>query len=665
MINLKNASLVRIWLIAFFSISSIACAKSSSSLVLRLPSDSLQQTVYAGLSPILPDSAQLPLQALNQNALTGAISNPEQDAQLLYSFEKNPDFYAFTSSGRYALELEFEPLPGVTSGAGSSAAMSDQVSGTRAAHSAAAFAGAQKNTAAPYAAFAAGFLYEENFTASGAVKTNTAPVYPLKGRIPVQQRFTVSLGFTGTKGQSAQVYGFMVYAGTPLQLIRVEVVSVQYGWMKTGTSWWYGVSADGGTLSPVITGGEAASSASVYTELLRPSYLARLAPLYSTRAKNAAIYSERDQLVLHFDPNQALNRTVNQLSPASQTQAPVRQPQLLFQCGSQQVSAYMAPHHTQLTLDGSLFSDTSFSVEQLDTEPGLIGVTARCIPLQLLSPIPADAGLISDWPQEKWRQPSYELFSWESFPSVLIFDFADYDVQDAFLKRLAFFAEKKGFTGRLVSDAEIHDLHGFNAHDYRAETLAAFFQKVAQEDFPLNASEQHLQTILLHNGIICRTEQGIEAGEGAIVSISRQSPSYLRYRLLTHECLHGIYFTQESFRSMVADVFERTDPRSRLFLRRYFEVDPSLSYNTADSYLLQNEFMAYLLQQGTSYLQEYYLTRLIYHRAIRKAEPELCAYIKTTKAAAFQQAAEQMSFFLSAYWGIKGGRIHLAELKRF
>ena len=48
-------------------------------------------------------------------------------------------------------------------------------------------------------------------------------------------------------------------------------------------------------------------------------------------------------------------------------------------------------------------------------------------------------------------------------------------MQDDLLKRMAFFTEKEGFRGRLAADEEIKDLHGFNAHDYRAETLAAFF----------------------------------------------------------------------------------------------------------------------------------------------------------------------------------------------
>ena len=266
------------------------------------------------------------------------------------------------------------------------------------------------------------------------------------------------------------------------------------------------------------------------------------------------------------------------------------------------------------------------------------------------------------WPQEQWRHPSYELFAWEQFPSVLIFDFADYAVQDAYLKRLSFFAEKKGFTGKVLFDEALVSLHGFNAHDYRAETLAAFFRKAEAEHFPLNKSELYLRSILFRNGIIIRTEQGIEAGHGAIVSISRESSANLRYRFITHECLHGIYFTEESFRNTVERAFQQTDPRAVLFLRRYFEVYPTLQYEIDDDYLLQNEFMAYLLQQDRGFLQEYY-SRVSWFRTMTEAEPALCRYIRRTNAKAFMQAAAQMSSFLYTAWGLKAGRICLSMIE--
>ena len=376
----------------------------------------------------------------------------------------------------------------------------------------------------------------------------------------------------------------------------------------------------------------------------------------STAADTAVAHGIRARIVIHFDPSADIDLSAQK-----------RQPRLSFTCGDQQLSVYRAPNVSHLTMDSCLFSGNTTSdtipIAQQDAASGWGGVTAEYYPLSSLKPITADPGLIVTWPQEKWRQQPYELFSWEQFPSVLIFDFADHEVQDAYFKRLAFFAEKKGYTGTLISDSVMSRFHGFNAHDYRAETLASFFQKAEQEHFPLNKSELHLRTILFHNGIITRTEAGIEAGHGAIVSISRQLTQALRYRLLTHECLHGIYFTEESFREAVAEAFQQTDPRARLFLQRYFELYPSLQYNTDDAYLFQNEFMAYLLQQNSGQLRPYYVDRISWFRIMNTTEPELCAYIRQTKAEAFIQAAAQMSSFLYTQWGLKDGRITLAALR--
>ncbi|MDR2370060.1 MAG: hypothetical protein LBD71_01155, partial [Treponema sp.] len=82
-------------------------------------------------------------------------------------------------------------------------------------------------------------------------------------------------------------------------------------------------------------------------------------------------------------------------------------------------------------------------------------------------PVSADPAVILAYPQEAWRDARYEIFRWEAFPSILVFDTADYGVQDRLLKRLAFFVEKAGFRGRLAPDSEIAGLHGWNAHDYR------------------------------------------------------------------------------------------------------------------------------------------------------------------------------------------------------
>ena len=49
---------------------------------------------------------------------------------------------------------------------------------------------------------------------------------------------------------------------------------------------------------------------------------------------------------------------------------------------------------------------------------------------------------------------------------MLIFDTASYAVQARFFRRLAFYVEKQGYRGRLLTDAELGSRRGYNAHDY-------------------------------------------------------------------------------------------------------------------------------------------------------------------------------------------------------
>ena len=635
----------------FTSLMCTACSDTVSSVSLTLPAD-MQEPLYAVSSVVSERPIRsIPLKALNKNAQAGIISNPKKSDVMYFAFEQSPEMLGLTGSGLYALELEFEPLAPAAKSSGTVSIITSPT---------------QTNSTE----FAVGLLYASNFSASGKLKGAVLPQHPVTAQVLPHATFTVSIGFAGAAVPQTDTRGFMVSSQAPLKLNRAAIVPVQYGWLKKGSAGlWYGAAADGGSIPPELC---TDTGIPVRTELPKPSAV--------IRTKNTEPEG-RDNIIIHFGEALPIALTEEQ-----------QQPRLSFQCGGKRLSVYRAPNVYRLTLDGCLFPDAVFSIEQTnehpyaeklsdadilpdtsgqadtagadntaDTAMMVCGITAEYDTPPLLSPITADPGIILQWSQAQWRQPSYELFAWEQFPSVLIFDFSDHAVQDAYLNRLSFFAEKKGFTGKLLFDKDIASLHGFNAHDYRAETLAAFFQKAEEEAFPLNTSELHLRKILFHNGIIVRTETGIETGNGAIVSISRQSPAYLRYRFITHECLHGIYFTEESFRNTVTKVFRQTDSRAVLFLRRYFEVYPALQYNTDDDYLLQNEFMAYLLQQGSDSLQQYY-NRISWFRAINQAEPALCRYIRNTNAKAFVHAAAQMSSFLYAAWGLKGGRIHLAEI---
>jgi hypothetical protein len=220
-------------------------------------------------------------------------------------------------------------------------------------------------------------------------------------------------------------------------------------------------------------------------------------------------------------------------------------------------------------------------------------------PLTVVSgaPIPAELGAVACYDMSRWRRADYEVFRWTSLPSILVFDTASYAVQDRLLKRLAFFVEKKGYIGTIPDFAEISSLHGYNAHDYRAEDLARFFATARERGSALLPEERELEGILVGAGVLRKDGDAIRAGAGGLISISRESTDDLRRRFLVHEGLHGVYFSSGTFRNGAAAVWDRSSEELREFFRLYLS-RPSWSYDLGNRYLLVNEFMAYLLQFG-------------------------------------------------------------------
>ena len=277
----------------------------------------------------------------------------------------------------------------------------------------------------------------------------------------------------------------------------------------------------------------------------------------------------------------------------------------------------------------------------------------------VLSPIAVDPGLIMKWPRNTWRGNDYELFEWDRFPKILFFDISTYSVQDDFFRRLAFFVEKAGYKGRLLSDAELNGKHGYNAHDYKADDLARFFEKARRESFPLNDKELLLKEILVYNGVLQIAGDGeVLAGSGAVISISQESPAYLRTTFIAHEGWHGIFFIDEDFRNTVASIYYTIDAQTLAYLRRYFQVTPSLNYDVHDDYLMKNEFMAYMLQRTVAQTAPYFvdMAKREHSQQLAKAEAD---YIIETGGSGFEGAAKLLDEYVSDRWNLNAGRVWL------
>mgnify|MGYP007101831629 CR=1 FL=1 len=280
--------------------------------------------------------------------------------------------------------------------------------------------------------------------------------------------------------------------------------------------------------------------------------------------------------------------------------------------------------------------------------------------LDVVDSIKIDPGLILNYPVSSWRNSEYEIFTWDRLSNIIFFDTKSYDVQDKFFRRLAYFVEKAGFKGTLLTNQQLEGKHGYNAHDYSAESMAKFFNKAAELNFTLNDEEILLKKILIQNGFFKADGELVTAVNGGLVSISQESAPWLRVQLLAHEGWHTIFFTDEDYRNFVAAVYYTMDDSARNFLIDYFCSQPSLGYDTNDEYLMVNEFMAYTLQQRYSRVAKYFVDHAKWD-SVQRFSPELAAYIIKTNAAAFEDAAVMMNDYIFNKYGIVCGNIALIQ----
>ena len=222
-------------------------------------------------------------------------------------------------------------------------------------------------------------------------------------------------------------------------------------------------------------------------------------------------------------------------------------------------------------------------------------------------PLPADLGTVIEYNQDLWRRPEYELFAWSSYPELIVLDVAALEYQSRMFKRLAFFYEKNEHRGTLLTNDELDGKHGWNAHNYSPEGLAAFFNLAGETEFPLNDEEHHLAALAEANGVIERRGGRFEPGVGGVLSFSRQLP-WLRQVFLTHEAMHGLFYLVDEFREYSFEYWEALESEEREFWRLFFEFR---DFDPEYEYLMVNEFQAYLLQQPVEIVEEYFLNTWI------------------------------------------------------
>lgn len=236
-------------------------------------------------------------------------------------------------------------------------------------------------------------------------------------------------------------------------------------------------------------------------------------------------------------------------------------------------------------------------------------ISGSAIPADPLDAVSVELTELQTYPSSLWRRDDFEVFEWSIYPEIVWIDSIDYATQARFFRRLAFFVEKRGFMGRLLTDEELATRHGWNAHNYRPEGLADFFNAVRRESFPINAYERELLRIVLHRGILVEDENGtFLPGVGGILAISQESWTELRSLLTVHEAMHGVFYQEPDFRRASFDYWENElSARERAYWQDFLAW---MTYSPDDTYLMVNEFQGYLLQQSEAAVRWYFRSRI-------------------------------------------------------
>lgn len=324
---------------------------------------------------------------------------------------------------------------------------------------------------------------------------------------------------------------------------------------------------------------------------------------------------------------------------------------------TEEMQVYLRPGEHAVVIRPSIWGIAADRVEIGELPSGVDVLVVEGVPFPAgeFDPIPVELEELQVFPVEQWRRPEFEVFSWSLYPDILWIDSIDYATQARFFRRLAFFVEKRGFMGSLLTDDELRDRHGWNAHNYRPEGLAAFFNAVAEEAFPLTAEERMLRQIVVDRGIIHEDGNGrFTPGTGGVLAISQESSAPLRRLLTVHEAMHGVFYQEPAFReAMFTHWDEVLDEAERDFWRTFLSW---ATYSPEDRYLMVNEFQGYLLQQRETAIRWYFRTRVA--GRLRSGAPRRAAAVDRFLADypdSFVRAGDAVNAALFRTAGMVGG----------
>ena len=502
---------------------------------------------------------------------------------------------------------------------------------------------ANKNPGSASCLFRFGFLKEEDFVKKSRLKK----INPLTdNRIAVSAdlaklrgAFAVSMALP--KGGLKNIpEGFFIYSDAPCKILGAYVCAAEIGFDKSRDMPFFGFSSNGGLIDSSFSSVDFSSASETFAvQNTADSSMPEIIIKMSDYSEYKSTIDESVFVKLNAGGEQLSIKNVSNADTLVIPSSALKTPFVLYDLAENKEIVQAILMRNPSAPNTSMFQANATEV---------------------FVPIRTDPGLIVKYPKSNWRVADYEVFEWDRFPGILFFDTRNYDIQDNFFRRMAFFVEKQGYKGKILSNAELQGKHGYNAHDYSPESMADFFNAADKKGVKLNKEEETLRKILLQNGLLFNDNGKMAAGKGGLVSISQESPDYLRVQLLAHEGWHTLFFRDESFRNYVTAVYYNLEPNTQAFLIDYFKSQPSLGYDTNDEYLMKNEFMAYVMQQRIGAVADYFVTHAKWG-SVQKYTKSLADYIIRTNAEGFVDAAVMMNDYVFDTYGIECGNINLVR----
>lgn len=151
-------------------------------------------------------------------------------------------------------------------------------------------------------------------------------------------------------------------------------------------------------------------------------------------------------------------------------------------------------------------------------------------------------------------------------------------------------------------------------------------------------------------------------GMGGIISISRNSSKALRRHLLTHEMFHAVFFSRPGYRAGCFAVWQELSPEEQEYWLLFLNW---AGYDTANHYLVVNEFQAYLMQQSRQgvnyYFQEVVPGRLI--KSYPHQEAHILGILEASKSG-FTRSFDRLQGLLQCKPVVKGGEVVTIKRRR-